>query len=392
MTDIDELAAIDRFMYLAATPGRSGDEAAVAAKIREMLAASGLPPEAVAFDEAHRHTRIAGNCGNMIVTLPGDEAMPRTLLAAHMDTVPICLGSQPAREGDRVVSRAATGLGADDRSGCAAIATAAVERLKRSNGRGLPPAVLVFFVQEEVGLEGARHLDRSLVGRVDRGFNFDGGNVERVINGAIGGERVDIRVAGTPAHAGAAPQKGASAVVMASIAIADLHRRGWLGRVQQPDGFGTANVGVIQGGEATNVVMPEVLLAAEARSYQPQFRQRIVQEMREAFQAAAESVKTDEGVGGRCGFQSRLDYEAFELPEGDPSVAAALAAIKAMGRSPYVDLAGGGLDANWLFQHGIPAATLGCGQQNIHTAAEWLDVPEYLDACRVATRLLCGEA
>ncbi|MEM9645554.1 MAG: M20/M25/M40 family metallo-hydrolase, partial [Planctomycetota bacterium] len=225
--------ALDRFLTLTAIPGKSGDEKAVAAKIVEMLLEAGLDGERIAFDDANQRTRIKGNCGNLIVHLPGAESgsggaadagggsADRTMLSAHMDTVPICVGSQPVREGEHVTSSVPTGLGADDRAGCAAILTAAIERL-RSGRTDLPPAVLVFFIQEEVGLEGARHLDRDLVGSVSQAFNFDGGDVDKLTNGAIGGERLQIRITGVPSHAGFAPEKGASAITMASIAISDL--------------------------------------------------------------------------------------------------------------------------------------------------------------------------
>jgi tripeptide aminopeptidase len=47
----------------------------------------------------------------------------------------------------------------------------------------------------------------------------------------------------------------------------------------------------------------------------------------------------------------------------------------------------GGLDANWLNAHGIATVTLGCGQVNVHTTSERLDLAAYRDACRVAMRL-----
>jgi tripeptide aminopeptidase len=54
---------------------------------------------------------------------------------------------------------------------------------------------------------------------------------------------------------------------------------------------------------------------------------------------------------------------------------------------PDYAIANGGLDANWLTAHGIPTVTLGCGQNDIHTVDEWLDVDEFQKACRVALRI-----
>lgn len=383
--------ALQRFLTITAIPGRSGDEAAVASKIIGLLHEAGVAESQIAFDGAETRTRINGNCGNLIVTLPGNGGGTRTMLSAHMDTVPICVGSQPVVQGEEVHSEAATGLGADDRGGCGAILTAIVERMKRGD-ENFPPAVISFLVQEEIGLEGARHLDVSQIGTVDRAFNFDGGTVEKLTVGAIGGERMSIELTGIPAHAGVAPQEGASAIVMAARAIADLDARGWLGKVEQDGETGTANVGVFQGGEATNVITPHVLLRAEARSHSAEMRTRIVTEIRQAFERAAKEVTNHEGQSGSVNFESHVDYESFALAEDHPSIAAASDAVQRVGREPFPEISNGGLDANWLFRHGIEAVTLGCGQRNIHTADERLVIADYLDACRIATWLITDGA
>ncbi len=390
--EVNTDAALQRFLTITAIPGRSGEEADVAAKIIELLKDAGLEESQMAFDGAETRTRVAGNCGNLIVTLPGNGSGTRTLLSAHMDTVPICVGSQPVVQGEEVFSSEPTGLGADDRSGCGAILTAIIERLGRGDEH-FPPAVVSFLIQEEIGLEGARQLDVSLIGQVDRAFNFDGGTVEKITIGAIGGERMSIKLTGIPAHAGVAPETGVSAIVIASRAIADLDARGWLGKVVQGDEAGTANVGVIQGGDATNVITPEVVLRAEARSHDAEFRTRIVREIRGAFEQAAAAVTNDAGQSGSVEFEAHVDYESFRLPDDHPSITAAMSAVRRIGRQPYAEVSNGGLDANWLFRHGIDAVTMGCGQRNIHTADERLVIADYLDACKIATWLItAGES
>ncbi|MDA8745209.1 M20/M25/M40 family metallo-hydrolase [Rubripirellula amarantea] len=384
---VDPVAALDRFLDLAKIPGISGQEADVAARIVESLRAAGLPESQIHFDDAHTRTRISGNCGNLIVTLSGNGRGPRTMLSAHMDTVPICVGSEPVIEGDEVISAAATGLGADDRSGCAAILTAVIERLKRGD-ENFSPAVVCFLIQEEIGLEGAKNLSVDRVGQVDQAFNFDGGTVEKLTIGAIGGQRMMIELTGIPAHAGVAPQAGASAIVMAARAIADLDERGWHGKIENEYGVGTANVGVINGGDATNVVTPKVTIRAEARSHDATMRTRIVSEIEAAFAKAAAMVTNDKGHSGSLKFESRVDYESFKLDAEHPSIKLARDAVKSVGREPFLDVANGGLDANWLFRHGIAAVTMGCGQRNIHTADERLSIADYQDACKIATQLI----
>ena len=389
--EVNADAALQRFLTITAIPGRSGEEADVAAQIVQLLKEAGVADSQIAFDGAEKRTRIDGNCGNMIVTLPGSGSGTRTLLSAHMDTVPICVGSKPVVDGDEVSSSEPTGLGADDRSGCGAILTAITERLARGD-ENFSPAVISFLVQEEVGLEGAKALDVSKVGQVDRAFNFDGGTVEKLTTGAIGGERMMIKVTGIPAHAGVAPETGVSAIVIASRAIADLDSKGWLGKVIQADQAGTANVGVINGGDATNVITPEVVLRAETRSHSSEFRTEISSQIRTAFERAAAEVSNDAGDSGSIDFESHVDYESFRLPDDHPSIAAAENAVRQIGREPYTQVSNGGLDANWLSRHGIDAVTMGCGQRNIHTADERLVISDYIDACRIATWLITDGA
>jgi len=403
MFTIDTDAAVSRFMDLATIPGKSGEEKAVMTRLIEILSAAGVPEHCFAFDDAHTRTPGGGQIGNLIVRVPGTIAGPTTVLSAHTDTVPVCIGARPVQDGDVIRNqlgedgRSATGLGADDRAGCAAMVTAAMELL-RSN-QPYAPFTLLFCIQEEIGLYGARYLNRETLGLVDRAFNFDGGSVEKLVCGAIGGERATITVHGIAAHAGVAPQMGVSAIVIASLAIASLHQNGWLGLVNKPGLFaepqscsGTANVGIFNGGDATNVITPLVKMRAEARSHNPAMRARIIQEIQAAFEQAAASVTNDSGVSGCVEFKSTIEYEAFALPDDDASVIAGEAAVRAVigdsGRTTYREISNGGLDANWLYRHGIGAVTLGCGQQNIHTVDETLSIPAYLDACRIALHLI----
>ncbi|TWT56158.1 M20/M25/M40 family metallo-hydrolase [Allorhodopirellula solitaria] len=400
LLDVDADAALERFMRLTAIAGRSGEEAGVAAAITKTLVEAGIDPAMIVQDDAHERTRLRGDCGNLIVSLPGDESLPRTMLSAHMDTVPICVGAKPIQKDDPelgliIAAEGETGLGGDDRAGCAIILTAILERLRFAAEHPetrLPPAVITFLIQEEVGLAGACHLDAEKIGRVDQAFNFDGGSMNMIRHGAIGGERMQAVVHGFASHAGAAPEKGVSATVIAAKAIAALHGAGLLGEVDIDGKRGTANVGVIEGGEATNVVTPEVLLRIEARSHDAEFRGWIVNQIHDALQRAATEVTDVKGRCGRIEWSSHVDYEAFALDLDHPSVQAARYWVGKLGRDPICEVANGGLDANWLFRHGIAAVTLGCGQAMIHTDEEYLVVADYLDACRLASSILVAKS
>lgn len=376
-------------MQLMAIPGRSGEEGEVAQFITKQLRKAKASAAAIATDTAYRKTPIEGKQGNLFLTLPGTCKGPRRLLTAHLDTVPICIGTKPVRKGQFVRSaNPETGVGADNRAGCAVLLSAALEILERKLPH--PPLVFCWFVQEEIGLFGARNVKKSLLGRPQEAFNWDGGSAAKLTIGATGGYRMSIDVAGLASHAGGAPERGVSAIAISALAIADLQRGGWHGAIEKNGSRGTSNVGVIRGGEATNVVTDRVLLRAEARSHDPDFRQTIVTEIEQAFQRAASEVTNVEGATGSVRFDGRLDYESFCLPSDEPCVLAAEAAARSTGREPERAISNGGLDANWLTAHGIPSVTLGCGQVNPHMTSEMLNIAEFEDACRIALRLATG--
>src|SRR5262245_52481407 len=234
---------------LMAIPAKSGEEAPVAAYIRDKLLAAGAPADAIVTDNAHERALIKGSTGNLICKLPGTVKAPRRMLSAHMDTVPICIGSKPRVEGGFVRSADPnTGLGGDDRAGAATILTAALEILEQKLPH--PPLTFCWFIQEEIGLQGERFVQKGVLGKPAMCFNWDGGACEKVTIGATGGYRMVIDVAGIASHAGVHPERGVSAIGIASLAIADLVRDGWHGLIAKKGHQGTSNVGYIHGGEA----------------------------------------------------------------------------------------------------------------------------------------------
>ncbi|MBN2583118.1 MAG: M20/M25/M40 family metallo-hydrolase [Planctomycetes bacterium] len=373
-------------MKLLALPGRSGQERPVMEFIEKQLRRAGAPAAAIQFDRAHRRSVHGGEVGNLVCKLPGTLRGPRRMLMAHVDTVPLCQGARPVRRGRWIVpAEKRTALGADDRAGTAVVLWTALEVL---GGRlPHPPLTLLWTVQEETGLHGARHARLGMLGRPRLAFNFDGGAAEKLTVGATGGYRMDIHVTGIASHAGGAPEDGVNAITVASVAIAELHREGWLGKIDKHQRQGTANVGVIHAGDATNVVTPLAELRAEARSHNPAFRRRIVRAIERAFVKAAHNVRNREGVHGDVRFDGRLDYEAFKLADDEPCILAAEAAIRRLGGKPVRAISDGGLDANWMTARGIPTVSLGCGQVNAHTAGERMDLGEFHRACRIALRL-----
>ncbi len=385
-TEPDSKRALSLVMKLLTIPGPSGGEARIVRFICDRFVRAGLAASHLTTDNAHHRSHLDGETGNLIVRLPGTMRGPRRLLMAHVDTVPLCVGSKPIRRGNLIRSAdRATAVGADNRSGVAAVLHAGLEILRR--GLPHPPLTLLFLVQEEVGLVGSCNLAISRLGRPTLAFNFDSGPVDILITGATGAYRILMNIEGIASHAGVHPEDGANAIVIAAKAIASLEADGWLGRIVKDKKQGAANIGVIQGGNATNVVTPLVTVRIEARSHDARFRRRILDTIVRHFEKAARSVKTTSGRFGRVRVESRLDYESFHISHHEPSVQIAKAAIRSLGMDPVCTAVDGGLDANWLTAKGIPTVTLGAGQHHAHTVDEVLDTNEFLQGCRAALHL-----
>lgn len=384
--DINERAATDLVTRMMAIPGKSGEERAVAEFIIDRLKTGGVPASAITTDSANKKSHLGGQIGNLIVKLPGTVREPRRMLMAHIDTVPLCVGCKPVRDGSFIRPKGSdTALGGDNRAGASVVLTSILEILKHDLPH--PPLTLMWPVQEEVGLVGARHVSIGKLGKPKLAFNWDGGPPNQLVIGATGDVNIEIEISGIASHAGAHPEDGVNAAAIASLAIADLTRDGWHGLIEKGRNRGTSNVGAVNGGEATNVVMPGVKLKAEARSHDPKFRQKIVDRFRKAFEKAARELKNSAGQRGSVKFDATLKYESFKLDPKEPSVQTAAAAVESLGMAPEMRICNGGLDANWMTAHGIPTITLGCGQAGIHTVDETLHVESFLQACCVGLKL-----
>jgi tripeptide aminopeptidase len=383
--------AVDRLLRFLAVEGVTGHEKAIGQAVARELVEVGVPRRAVHFDDAHERIPLPTQTGNLVVTLPGTRPGPRRLFSTHLDTVPTCAGAKPVRQGGRIVAAGETALGGDNRTGVACLVTLAATLLERR--LPYPPLTLLFTVREESGLWGARFVDRGLLGDPVEGFNVDGRSPADITVGAVGAERWEVEIVGRAAHAGVHPERGVSATVVASLALADVFDGGWFGKVTRDGREGTSNVGSFGGregrsaGVATNIVTDYVAIRGEARSHHPQFARAITAAYRDAFRSAAGRVRDDRGRPARVRFRSRRDYYPFRIKPTAPVVRHALAAAEQAGLRPRLQVSNGGLDANWIVRHGIPTVTFGAGQNNIHSVGEYVDLADYEAGCRLALAL-----
>lgn len=393
---LDVQAAEEHLLRFLGVDGLSGEEAAIAAVVSEELQKVGVPATAIRFDKANERIPLPTQTGNLLVELPGTRPGARIMFATHLDTVPICAGVKARREGNRIVSDGTTGLGGDNRTGCAVLVALAETLLKHNLSH--PPITLLFTVREESGIQGARYLDPADLGGATMCFNVDSKIPADLITGAVGQESWDVEIHGKAAHAGVAPEKGISATLAASLALADAHHGGWFGKVVKPEGTGTSNAGVFGGkagkaaGDATNVVTDYVHIKGEARSSDAAFASAITAAFREAFTKSGASVKDVSGESARVNFEAHAAYPPFRIPDDAPVVVHAKRAAESLGLKPTTLFSNGGLDANWFVKHGVPTVTIGAGQYEIHTVHEYVELDEFADGCRLAIALATLES
>jgi tripeptide aminopeptidase len=388
---IDVDYATDMLIRLLAIDSVTGFEAAIGAAIVDELKKVGVPANAIRYDTVHQRIKLPTEVGNLIVDLPGTRPGPRLLFSTHMDTVPLCKGAKPRREGDRIVSDGTTALGGDNGTGCAVLIALAKTLIDHKLPH--PPITMLFTVREESGLHGARELDpKDLLGAT-MGFNVDSTHAALLTIGAVGQQNWEVTIKGKAAHAGVAPERGISSTLVASVGLTEAHRAGWFGKVVQPEGKGSSNVGIFGGkdgkpaGDATNVVTDYVHLVGEARSTDAAFAVKITEAFEAAFNKAKGEVKDADGNMAEVSFQSRTAYPPFLMSEDDPAVQRAKKAAQAMGLEPVTMVSAGGLDANWLVKHGVPTVTFGAGQAEIHTVNEYVVIPEFAQGCRLAVAI-----
>ena len=379
---VDRDFALETVMGLLPIAGPPGEERAVSDAVAKLLVESGLDEAAISFDDANNRICLPSEIGNMIAQIPGTKPGAGMLFAAHMDTVELAVGAEPRREGQWIASEGGRALGADDRAGVAVLV--ALTQALLSQRPQHPPVTLLFTVREEGGTWGARFVDLSKLGGPEMGFSYDGSDAHKVVIGAPNSDKFTITVCGKSAHAGNCPEKGVSAAEIAAEAIHMLREDGLLGKVTKPGGRGTSNVGVMQGGYGSNVVMPTLTIDAETRSHDPKFQQELTDAFKKAFSRAAATVKNADGLSGSVEFDVHRCYHSFRLEENAPVVRRATAAIRAVDMKPMWEVTNGGLDACWLNRYGIPTVTLGAGAFDGHSPNERLNVPSFLKACDLA--------
>ena len=295
---------------------------------------------------------------NLIAVKKGNTAKARPLLlSGHMDTIEPTEGLRFNIRADRVCSTGDTVLGADDKSALAQIleALAVVQENELPHG----DLEIVFTSAEERGLHGAKNLDFRRI-RSRYGFVLDSsGNVGKIVVAAPTHITYEMRIIGKAAHAGIEPEKGLSAIRVTAEVISAVPN----GRI---DAGTTANIGLIKGGTATNVVPKEVVINGELRGHNDKTLYNVKQTI---FETARKIVKRNGAVVHITDYE---EYQAFKIDVSDRFLEFTDGVMKSCRITPSRVITGGGSDANIFNKRGIKTINLSTGMQKVHSNEEFI--------------------
>ena len=331
---VNKQRLIEEFLELVQIDSPSSREGKVAQVLVKKLEEIGCE---VIIDNAGEKT--GGETGNVIATLKGNRNGKKILFSSHMDTVSPSIGVKPIiDEANGIIkSDGTTVLGSDDKAGIAAILEAL--RTVKENNIEHSDIQVVFSIWEEGGLQGAKNLDYS---KIDAEYAFvldSGGSPGEIIVKAPAQDAIKVKIIGKPAHAGLQPENGISAIMVASKAIENM-------KLLRIDEETTANIGIVKGGIATNIVMPEIEIDVN-RAYGP-----------------------------------------FNIDETDEIVQLVKKAFSNMNIEGKTASTGGGSDTNILNKNGIKAVNLGIGMKNAHTLEEYIAIEDLINSAVMVKEII----
>jgi len=308
--------------------------------------------------------------GNLTANFKGTIKSAPFILGGHLDTVRPCKGVKPVIKNGKVYSDGKTILGADDRAGIAIIFE--ILRTLKENKVKHPPLDIIFTLCEEGGMYGSKYLDTKII-KGKEGILLDSESNEELVVNAPKAILFNVTIKGVASHAGVAPEKGISAIEVAAKAISMMK----LGRI---DPMTIANIGVVQGGQSTNVVMPELIIRGEARSRTKGHLEKELKHIEECFKKAAKMfVKKVDGktIKPEIIWSTELKYPLLNIEPKSDLITLIKNCGKKLGLNIQTATCGGGFDANILAGKGLSMPIIGIGYDNEHTTREYLDIETF---------------
>lgn len=359
---------VDDFLELASLDSPSLDERRVADAIKSKAYELGLE---VYEDKGGQ--KYGGNTGNLYITVKGLPDIQPVLLMAHMDTVTPCLNKQIVVDGDIIKTDGTTILGGDDLSGVVEILEAI--RILKENDLPHGDIEVLFTFGEELSLCGSKVVEYDRI-RSKIALVLDAnGPIGTAANSGPAQYQLMANIKGKLAHAGIEPEKGINAITLASKAISAMK----LGRI---DFETTANVGVIKGGQATNIVCGHCEVHLEARSRNTDKLEKQVQHMVSVLE------NTVAEGGGELDLKLDFLYPSFNVSEDEYIVKLFKKACRQVGVEPILEATGGGSDTNIISGKGIKALDISCGMTDVHTTKENIKISDMVKATELVVNFI----
>jgi len=369
---INKKRLVETFFDLLKIKSPSRNEKLITDYVSNILQEIGLT---VKIDDAGK--KIGSNTGNLIALLKSNSEkkkigeshsksisnkMSPIFFAAHLDTVSLNGEVKPEILNKKIINKNKNCiLGADDKVAVAAI----IETIRIIKDFEIKTGDIyfVFTIAEEVGLLGSRNMNLKPL-KAKYGFLFDGeGDIGTIFNQAHLHNAINITIVGKAAHAGISPEKGISAIQVASKTISKIK----LGRV---DSGTTCNIGMIEGGVATNIIPEKVEIKAEARSLEEDKLEKLTNQIIHDFSACAKENKA------KAMFKVKREYNGFKISESELPVIMAKNVFRKLGIKPKIISTVGGSDVNILNSKGKIAINLSAGMENVHSNKEYVKIKE----------------
>jgi tripeptide aminopeptidase len=353
-SDLERQRLHETFCTLCRIESPSGQERVCADWVSTELRSLGL-----AVEEDNVGPEAGSEAGNLLTRIPAGDAAS-ILLCAHLDTVPLTAPVDPVLAGGGYENANDGILGADNKTAVAIL----IELARRLVSAGEPAATgveLLFTVCEEVALAGSAAFDAARL-RSRFGYVFDHATpIGEIVLASPTHHRLVAEFHGAAAHAGVRPETGRSAIAAASRAINAMR----LGRLDEET---TANIGMIDGGTAINVIPERCRVVGEVRGLDDARAEAVLTEMIDHLQDAANAFECD------LDLTAERMFKGYRTRSRAPQVLAAERALRACGYEPTHIVTGGGSDANSLQAKGLPCTNLADGTERNHEPGERISV------------------
>lgn len=318
-------------------------------------------------------TQKKNSLSNIIALKQGGIDKKPVLFNAHMDTVGPAKNIKPIIDNKIIRSSGDTILGADDKSAIAVY----IEAIKVLKELKIPtiPVEFAFTCGEEIGLYGAKNLNYSLF-KSNFGFCFDSdGDIGTVIVEAPFHITYSVDITGKASHAGIAPEKGINSIKIAAEIISKIKT----GRIDHET---TSNIGLINGGRATNIVPEFTNIKGEIRSRNQAKLNKLKDNIKSIIITTAKKYKSSGNI------KTHLEYKGYKIKQNDPQIQLLKTALNNINKKINLIPTNGGSDSNIFISNKIKVMNLGIGMQKVHTKDEYIKIQNLKDAVKLVLSII----